>query len=173
MTARAPGFMDRLSRGFVEGVATVGGIGRIKPAPGTWGSLAGTLFYGLALMPLAPWLRWVLVALLLVIGWLFCDEGERRMGLRDPGCIVIDEFAAMPLVFIGISPALVPGGVVWALLVGFAFFRLFDIWKPLGIRKLQDLPGGLGVMVDDVAAALAACTLLHLLLWLGRVAPGL
>jgi phosphatidylglycerophosphatase A len=56
---------------------------------------------------------------------------------------------------------------VWAvLLAGFALFRLFDITKPLGIARLQNLPGGWGVVIDDTAAALAACATLHAVVWL-------
>jgi phosphatidylglycerophosphatase A len=73
---------------------------------------------------------------------------------------------AIPLCFLG-WPALVAVVPVWvALLAGFALFRLFDIAKPLGIARLQRLPGGWGVVVDDLAAALAACATLHLGVWL-------
>ena len=66
-----------------------------------------------------------------------------------------------PLCFLGWG-ALAATWPAWAAgLAGFALFRLFDIAKPLGIRRLQDLPGGWGVVVDDVAAALAACATLH------------
>jgi phosphatidylglycerophosphatase A len=79
--------------------------------------------------------------------------------------VILDEFIAMPLCFLGwrALPAVLP---TWAvLLAGFALFRLFDIWKPLGIRRLQALPGGWGVVADDLVAALAACATLHITLW--------
>ena len=79
--------------------------------------------------------------------------------------MILDEFVVMPLCFLGwrTLPAAIP---VWAVLgAGFALFRLFDIVKPLGIRRLQALPGGWGVVIDDVAAALAACATLHAGAW--------
>jgi len=79
--------------------------------------------------------------------------------------VVLDEFVAIPLVYLG-WPSLVAAAPGWVvLLAGFGLFRLFDILKPLGIRKLQDLPGGWGVVADDVAAALVACAALHAARW--------
>jgi phosphatidylglycerophosphatase A len=101
-------------------------------------------------------------ALLLAAGAVaVCGEAERRLGLRDPGCIVLDEFVAMPLCFLGWQKlaAIVP--VYWVWILGLFLFRLLDIFKPLGIRWLQELPGGWGVVVDDLAAAMGACLLLH------------
>lgn len=168
MTGGLP-LMARLPQWLVYGAATVGGTGYMGRAPGTNGSLVGTVFAAFVVLPLpAPWQAAVIVPLIL-LAWLFCDEAERRMGVRDPGCIVLDEFAAMPLVFLGINSALDPVRLFVVLLAGFALFRFFDILKPLGIRKLQVLPGGLGVLVDDLAAGLAACASLHLLIWLARM----
>lgn len=90
-----------------------------------------------------------------------CGEAEFRMGRRDPGEVILDEFVAIPLCFLG-WPALINPLPAWAIfLIGFALFRLFDIWKPFGIKKLQDLPGGWGVVVDDLAAALVTCAVMH------------
>jgi len=76
--------------------------------------------------------------------------------------VILDEFVVMPLCFLGWR-SLVGPLPPWAVfLTGFALFRFFDILKPLGIRRLQDLPGGWGVVVDDVAAALASCAVMHL-----------
>jgi phosphatidylglycerophosphatase A len=76
----------------------------------------------------------------------------------------LDEFVVMPLCFLGWQalPAAWVADARWAVFLGgFGLFRLFDIAKPLGISRLQDLPGGWGVVADDVAAALAACATLH------------
>jgi phosphatidylglycerophosphatase A len=95
-----------------------------------------------------------------------CGEAEIRLGKGDPGEVILDEFVAMPLCFLG-WPALVAVMPTWAALVaGFAVFRLFDIAKPFGISRLQRLPGGWGVVIDDLAAALAACAVLHGGVWL-------
>ena len=98
----------------------------------------------------------------LLLGVCFCGEAEVRLGKKDPGEVILDEFVVMPLCFLG-WPILVRAMPGWvALLAGFALFRLFDIWKPWKIRDLQKLPGGWGVVADDVGAALAACAVLHL-----------
>jgi phosphatidylglycerophosphatase A len=95
-----------------------------------------------------------------------CGEAEVRMRRKDAGEIVLDEVIAIPLCFLGwrtlhgVAPA-------WVLLAaGFALFRLFDIVKPFGIGRLQSLPGGWGVVADDVVAALAACATLHIGAWI-------
>jgi phosphatidylglycerophosphatase A len=115
------------------------------------------------------WVGYVLLCLsglYLAVG--FCGEAEFRLGQRDPGQIILDEFTAMPLCFLGWT-ALAHHYPPWAIfLAGFALFRLFDISKPFGIRKIQDLPAGWGVVADDVMAALATCLSMHLIAWVMR-----
>ena len=93
-----------------------------------------------------------------------CGEAEIRLGRHDPGEVILDEFVAMPLCFLGwpmiIGPGLLP--FLGLMLAGFALFRLYDITKPLVIDSLQELPGGWGIVLDDTAAALATCATLHL-----------
>lgn len=149
-------------------LATLGPLGRVKKGPGTVGSVAGIALYAL-LFHRATLLGFVFLAVLLAyLAMAICDGAEKRLGMRDPGMIVLDEFVAVPLVFIGMNGH---GGLLethggWPVLIaGFALFRLFDIAKPLGISKLQNLPGGIGCVADDLAAGLAACLSLHLLLY--------
>ncbi len=167
MRLKQPHWPERLPLKWVCGVATLGALGRRLPAPGTWGSLAGLLFTlvflrGAGVVPVLLWAAltsWVAVGL--------CGEAARRLGREDPGEVVLDEFVAMPLVFLGWQAgpgAIWPEWAVWTL--GFALFRLFDIWKPLGIARLQRWPEGWGIVADDVAAGLASCFTLHLLAWL-------
>lgn len=172
MSLRQPRWTRALPADVVLALARVTPCGNIPFAPGTWGSLAGLAFFAVCLRPLAGVAGGVPLALavgaLIILAVPLCGEAEVRMGKTDPGEVVLDEFAVMPLCFLGWWRALPPGWPEWAvLLAGFALFRLFDIWKPLGIKKIQRLPGGWGVVVDDVAAALAACATLHLavLLW--------
>lgn len=153
--------MERLPDWLVHGVSTVCGLGYSKYAPGTVGSLAGVLFCWLMAGRLGLSAQLGLVAAMFLVGWAFCDESEKRMGRTDPGCIVWDEFAAMPVVFFGISFPAAPWGLAVVLLAGFGLFRFFDILKPLGISKLQSLPGGLGIMVDDTVAGVFSCALLQ------------
>jgi phosphatidylglycerophosphatase A len=154
-------FMAKLPDWLVNGVATVCGLGYLKPAPGTIGSLVGTLFYALCLRGLGLAASLGVIVALFLAGWVFCDDSERRMGKTDPGCIIWDEFAAMPVVFLGLAAPAGGWQFVLFLLAGFGLFRFFDILKPIGISKLQYLPGGLGIMADDTAAALASCALMH------------
>jgi phosphatidylglycerophosphatase A len=89
------------------------------------------------------------------IGFIFfsiwiADRSVRILGAKDPGCIVIDEIAGMVATLHGLPPDPV------VVLAGFILFRLLDISKPLGIRRLEKLPGGLGVVADDVAAGVVA-----------------
>ena len=148
---------------FVCAVATLGPIGRRLPAPGTWGALAGLLYFAL----LFRHSRWeVIFAWTVLVSYIavaFCGDAARRLGKTDPGEVILDELAVMPLVFLGWRAGYAAGLPEWiALLAGFALFRFYDILKPLGIGRLQRWPGGWGIVADDFAAALAACGTLHL-----------
>lgn len=153
---------------FVVNVATLGPVGRKLPAPGTWGALFGLLYYFLVFRH-ARWeviFAWSVVVCYFAVA--FCGDAARRLNKKDPGEVILDEFAVMPLVFLGWRVGWFAGLPEWAiLLLGFGLFRFFDILKPFGISKLQDWPGGWGIVIDDFAAALAACASLHVaaVLW--------
>ena len=152
---------------LVLGLARLGPLGHNLPAPGTWGSAAGLLWVtGIFLLPRLG--LGATLALCVLSGYFavaICGEAEIRLGKKDPGEVILDEFVSMPLCFLGWH-ALAAAWAPWmVLLAGFALFRFFDILKPLGIDRLQDLPGGWGVVIDDTAAALAACAVLHALVW--------
>ena len=154
-----------LSTPLVVNLATLGPVGRIKKAPGTWGSVAGLFFYVVFFHYASPIGFIFLAALSAYFSVAICDAAEKRLQMRDPGMIVLDEFVAVPLVFIGMGGqyGLIAENGGWpVLLAGFILFRVFDILKPFGISRLQNLPGGLGCTVDDLAAAFAACVCLHL-----------
>ena len=166
-----PDWPRRLPAKFVTVVATLGPLGMKMPAPGTWGSAAGLLYVLLFFRHLNVLETLAVSALAAYVAVGFTGEAARRMGRTDPGEVILDEFVVMPLVFLGWRFA--PGGVWpdWAgLLAGFALFRFYDILKPLGISRLQSWPDGWGIVVDDVAAALAACATLHLAAWAWRFA---
>ncbi|MBI3885529.1 MAG: phosphatidylglycerophosphatase A [Opitutae bacterium] len=162
-----PRWTRALPTKFVCAVATLGPLGTRLPAPGTWGSLAGLLCFTVFFRH-ARWevvFAWSVLASLVAVA--FCGDAARRLGREDPGEVILDEFVVMPLVFLGWRAG---AGARWpewvVLLAGFALFRFYDILKPLGISRLQRLPGGWGIVVDDAAAALAACATLHLGAWL-------
>jgi len=139
-------------------------------APGTWGSLAGVLYFRV-FFGHTTWAETLVISAVvcyLAVG--FTGEAARLMGRTDPGEVNLDEFAVMPLVYLGWRSGCVEAWPEWAvLLAGFGLFRFYDILKPLGIHSLQRLPGGWGIMIDDVAAAFAACGTLHALATLWRL----
>ena len=141
-------------------LATVGGLGDRFPAPGTTvGSLAAAaLFAALVLLgrlPARPVAAAGLAALVPLAVWACGAEAARR-GIPDPGPVVLDEVAgqwlALSLLAIAGSRALRPHHLV----VSFLLFRFFDILKPWPIRRLERLPGGWGIVADDLGAGLAA-----------------
>jgi phosphatidylglycerophosphatase A len=142
------------------------GLGRIPFAPGTFGSLGGLLWFGVLLYP-GRWELFLPGCLLgLAVSVWSCGVAEKVLGRTDPGCVVMDEIAAMPCCFAvwcataasggrpwpGVDLFLSSAGLPWTVAV-FCLFRLFDIWKPWPVKQSQELPGGWGVTVDDLLAA--------------------
>ncbi|MEX2494807.1 MAG: phosphatidylglycerophosphatase A [Woeseia sp.] len=136
------------------------GTGLSPRAPGTAGTLlALPLAWATSRLPMEPQLL-IALALFLAGLWL-CGEAARRAGVHDHPGIVWDEIVAMYLLLVTL-PASIP---LWA--AAFLLFRLFDIWKPWPIRDLDHrLGGGLGIMLDDLLAALYAATILAVGRWL-------
>jgi phosphatidylglycerophosphatase A len=143
------------------------GVGRIPVAPGTFGSLAGLLWFGLLVSSGRLWLLALGTLFGIALSVWLCGRAETILGQKDPGSIVLDEIVAMPVCFfgwIGIAicrtgsfPSLADffGAKTWLLTLGvFVAFRFFDIAKPWPVRSSQALPGGWGVTIDDLLAAL-------------------
>jgi phosphatidylglycerophosphatase A len=130
------------------------GAGLAPKAPGTFGSLVGIFAaWWLLELPL-PW-RVLIVGAVVAGGIWLCGESARRLGRHDDQRIVLDEIAGVLLTSLAVAER-----SVFALALVFVFFRFFDIWKPWPIRDVDhSLTGGLGIMLDDVIAALyaAAC----------------
>lgn len=147
--------------------ATLGSLGDFK-APGTWGSAAGVLFYLVIFYPTSAFLGALLILASCYFAVGICGEAEKRLKKVDPGQIIIDEVVAMPICFIGLKPFIADGHAAIVLIGGFLVFRVFDILKPFGIKKLQRYYGGFGVVIDDVVAGLATCVVMNvaLRLWL-------
>jgi phosphatidylglycerophosphatase A len=139
---------------FAYWLATCSYIGCIPVAPGTFGSLAAIpallllnqLHYGLAVI-FAPFTIWAI--------WASGAVAKERQ-LKDPQEIVVDEFCGMLMSFLFVP-------VTWTtLVIGFGFFRLFDIFKPLFIRRVENIRGGFGIVLDDVLAGLYTNLILQL-----------
>ena len=139
-------------------LATLGPVGRLRPAPGSWGSAVAVMLAALlALTPLAGWLLEIATLLVCILGVRAADVYERHTGSKDASDIVIDEVAGQWIALLA-----APADWRWWI-AALILFRLFDILKPGPVRMAEHLPGGYGVMADDiVAGALAAACLIFL-----------
>jgi phosphatidylglycerophosphatase A len=136
-------------------LATGFGSGYAPVAPGTVGSAVGlVLAWPLLRLPLAAYLG--VAAAVAALGVAAAARAEARLGGKDPQAVVIDEIAGVLVTLAGTAPD------AWTLGAGFLLFRLFDIAKPFPCRRAERLPGGLGVMADDLVAGVYACACLHL-----------
>jgi len=133
------------------------GSGLAPFAPGTFGTLAAIPLY-LLMQPLSLPLYLLIVAVVSFVGIWICDKSSTALGVHDHSGIVWDEFAGYFVTMIA-----APKGWLW-IVIGFALFRLFDIWKPWPISVLdKKVAGGLGIMVDDLLAGVFALVCLQLL----------
>lgn len=141
-------------------LATGFGSGLLKPAPGTWGSLAGWLI-AIILWHLTPCIP-LFIGLTLVgfaVGCYLCERTSHDLGVHDDGRIVWDEMVAIWLMFCAL-----PAYNWLNYLLAFLAFRLFDVWKPYPIRQLDEkVSGGFGIMLDDILAAIYTLVLLYLI----------
>jgi len=125
------------------------GSGKAPKAPGTFGTLA-------AIIPVVLTANWhyfakgALFMFLFVAGTMAAEYYEKHSGKKDASEVVIDEIAAFYMIFLFFTPSLV------GLVSGFILFRIFDITKPYPIKKLESFGGGVGVMIDDIMAAIYA-----------------
>jgi phosphatidylglycerophosphatase A len=135
-------------------IATAGGLGRAPFAPGTVASAATAV--ALWLLALTPPALAVVFLAVTAVGLWAAHEAERALAVKDPGAIVVDEVAGMTLSVLALpsTPAV--------LVAGFVLFRVFDVLKPFPANVSQRLPGGAGVMVDDLIAGAYALALLLL-----------
>lgn len=139
--------------------------GFLPNAPGTWGSffaLFPIYFIGIY----TPWYGMALFMILCSLLTLWVADVCEEVWGGDPSPLVMDEFAGQAMTFIGISFTGSLGTNVLILLGGFILFRFFDIKKPLGVDDLQKLPGGWGILVDDLLAGLYAFIILKTLVFL-------
>ena len=145
--------------------ATALGAGYSPFAPGTMGAIVGCLVlwlfekYNLISTTTTPILFIGLIVITTILGIIATDKLEDEWG-KDPSRVVLDEVIGMwitmmfvPLTFLN-------------LLIGFGLFRFFDIAKPLGIRKLESLKGGVGVMADDILAGIYANIVLQIIIYI-------
>ncbi len=147
-------------------IATSFGAGFLPIAPGTWGAIVGIIIW----LPLYIWCpgvpAWIITGVAIVVfavaGTWASSVSEKYWG-KDPVAACVDETVGQ---LISLLPLC--GGLQvapwWLIIVSLALFRVFDIFKPLGIRKMEELPGGLGMMADDILAAIYAACLVEAIL---------
>jgi phosphatidylglycerophosphatase A len=146
-------------------IATVFGIGSLRPGPGSWASAVTVVIWAVLAYSLPPSVRTpvaiALAVLVTLTGIPAATQVSRASGFKDPQFVVIDEVAGQLITLIAVPLA-------WkTFLAGFILFRGFDIVKPPPLRQLEALPGGVGIVLDDVAAGLYSVLVMHLLLHLG------
>ena len=147
-------------RSLLRRLATMGPVGYAPVAPATAGSaVVAAIGWFVPVPPLAVTLALIVVGTALAV-WI-AGEAEKDLG-HDAKPIVVDEVVGQSLALL-----FVPHSAL-AFAVAFVLFRIFDVWKPLGAREIQRLPGGLGVVADDVIAGLTACGAFHAGVWAGR-----
>lgn len=136
-------------------IAELGPIGRIKYAPGTLGSLAA-----IPLILISQNQNHLLIVLFLVfviVGIWSSDKAAKTLNVHDPSTVVIDEVCGMLTTFLFVS-------INWhSLLIGFVCFRFFDVFKIPPIQFLEKVPGGAGIVLDDIGAGLLANLILQLI----------
>ncbi len=141
-------------------ISTVFGVGLIKKAPGTWGSLVGGILS--ALLVDFPLLRWMLFFVALGLGVQAVAQMIQGQKDKDPGYIVVDELAAQMLIF-ACMPSVLLNPIVF--IFGFAFFRLFDILKPWPANYYdQKVHNAFGIMMDDIVAAVYSVMALYIMI---------
>lgn len=146
-----------MREGAAKLIATFFYVGLIPVAPGTFGTLAAIpLFWIISGVPIYIYLL-ITVVVIGVSVWA-AAETEKIYGRRDPGQIVADEVAGYLVTMILIPPT------ATYIVVGFFLFRILDILKPPPVRRLEKLPRGWGIVIDDVGAGVYACVLMHLII---------
>ncbi len=160
MTATANPSWRGLLANPVHALAFGFGSGLSPKAPGTVGTLAAVPLY--MLMSSLPLLAYSLMLLVtFVVGVYLCDKTSKDLGVHDHPGIVWDEFVGYWITMLA-----APAGWLW-ILIGFVWFRIFDVLKPWPINWLdKKVEGGFGIMIDDVLAGLMALVCVHVTHWL-------
>jgi phosphatidylglycerophosphatase A len=129
--------------------ATWFGVGLIRPAPGTWGSLAALLLWYFAEFLHSS--IYIILPIFILFSWLICSQSSQDSDAKDHSSIVIDEVAGMLVALSFVAHELII--YLWA----FLLFRLFDIWKPWPVSWVdKNVEGGLGILLDELIAGLFA-----------------
>ncbi len=149
--------LKRLSKS----IATLGPIGYLPKAPGTWGSMTGALIWYLAAEFFSGFYKYQIVCVVAsaLIG-IIVSNIVSKSGSKDPKEVVIDELTGMWIALLWLPHS------IKLTIIALILFRIFDIAKPFGIRRLEKVKGGWGIMLDDIAAGIVSALILHTTLYL-------
>ena len=161
--------LNGVQKFLTRSLATSLGLGYSPIAPGTAGTLLPAAVMILMAMADRPFDReWAFLAATVVvyfIGVVVAFWGERLWDKEDPGFVTIDEVAGYMTGVVFVT--CMPGNEIYLLIAAFFLFRLFDIVKPFPGRKSEDLPGGWGIMTDDIVAGIYTNVVLQAATWIG------
>ncbi|MBC8322063.1 MAG: phosphatidylglycerophosphatase A [Candidatus Marinimicrobia bacterium] len=149
----------RLSNSISNWIATVFRIGYLPLAPGTWCSIFAVLIWYYLFIDISILYFSLIILIVSIAGVIASNDVIKSVGKNDPSEVVIDELAGQWLALIAL-----PHTIGFAV-ASFVLFRIFDIAKPFPIRQLEQYPNGWGVMLDDIAAGLITCGILHLYIY--------
>lgn len=140
------------------------GLGQLPIAPGTWGSLGATILYAGLYMVCPVWLLAVFTVLILVGSIPLCNWASLYMAQHDPSNVVLDELVGQWIaLFPGVWIVSWDGSLLGAFVTGFLIFRVFDVLNVFPVNVIEKLPGGWGIVFDDVMAGIYANLILHLI----------
>jgi len=134
-----------MTNAVLVNLATLGPIGRLRPAPGTWGSAAGVIT-GIGILSIGPFLLEAAIIIVSLLGVVAANAYERVSGKKDASEVIIDEVAGQWIVLL-----VIPMEPLW-IVAAFLVFRFLDITKIGPIGMAEKWPGGIGVMADDIIA---------------------
>jgi phosphatidylglycerophosphatase A len=134
-----------MTNSMLVNLATLGPIGRLRPAPGTWGSAAGVIT-GIGILSIGPFLLEAAIIIVSLLGVVAANAYERVSGKKDASDVIIDEVAGQWIVLL-----VIPMEPLW-IIAAFLVFRFLDITKIGPIGMAEKWPGGIGVMADDIIA---------------------
>jgi phosphatidylglycerophosphatase A len=141
---------------LIKSFATVFGVGFMPVAPGTWATAVGVVIAYFLGNNLAAYT--VLLLVLFALGVMTSGIVEKQLNQKDPGIVVIDEVVGLLIALWGLP-------MIWPVMItGFFLFRAFDMFKIYPINKLEAQPGGWGIMLDDIMAAVYTNIILHIAL---------
>ena len=132
------------------------GAGYVPKGPGTAGAAAAVL----CAIPFPQYITWLAVGSILPAIWA-ADVHAKSKGAKDPQEVVVDEVVGTWISLAGATHL----HTIWPWLLAFGLFRLFDIWKPFPVRQFEKLPGGIGIVMDDVMAGVYGAVVMSLLGW--------